>query len=131
MSPARVWWVAVRPATLAASVARVLAGTAIAVHEGGARPGAGIAALVIALAMQIGVNFANDYSDFIRGADTPGRVGPLRASAAGVVAPERVMWAAIASFGVAAAIGLVLSLFTDWRLVFVGAACLLAGWLYT
>ncbi len=58
-SPARVWWLALRPATLAASVAPVLAGTAVAVHEGGARPWAGIAALVIAIAMQIGVNLAN------------------------------------------------------------------------
>ena len=131
LSPARVWWLAVRPATLAASVAPVLAGTAVAVYEGGARPWAGIAALVIALAMQIGVNFANDYSDFVRGADTPRRVGPLRAAASGIVAPERVKWAAIAAFGVAGGTGLVLSLATDWRLLVVGAACLLAGWLYT
>jgi 1,4-dihydroxy-2-naphthoate octaprenyltransferase len=130
-SPKRVLWLAIRPATLAASVAPVLAGTAVAVHEGGARPWAGIAALVTALAMQIGVNLANDYSDFIRGADTPERIGPMRAAASGVIAPERVKWAAIASFGVAAVIGLVLSLATDWRLLFVGAACLLAGWLYT
>jgi 1,4-dihydroxy-2-naphthoate octaprenyltransferase len=86
---------------------------------------------VIGLAMQIGVNFANDYSDFVRGADTPRRVGPLRAAASGVVAPERVMWAAIVSFGFAGAAGLILSLATDWRLLLVGAACLLAGWLYT
>ena len=131
LSPARVWWLAMRPATLAASVAPVLAGTAVAVHEGGARPWAGIAALVIALAMQIGVNLANDYSDFVRGADTPLRIGPLRAAASGVVAPQRVKWAAIASFGVAGLVGLGLSLATDWRLLMVGAACLLAGWLYT
>ena len=131
LSPARVWWLAMRPATLAASVAPVLAGTAVAVHEGGARPWAGIAALVIALAMQIGVNLANDYSDFVRGADTPLRIGPLRAAASGVVAPQRVKWAAIASFGVAGLVGLGLSLATDWRLLIVGAACLLAGWLYT
>jgi 1,4-dihydroxy-2-naphthoate octaprenyltransferase len=130
-SPARIWWSAVRPATLAASVAPVLAGTAVAVHEGGARPWAGIAALVIAIAMQIGVNFANDYSDFVRGADTPRRIGPPRAASSGVVAPQRVKWAAIASFGVAGLTGLVLSLATDWRLLVVGAACLLAGWLYT
>jgi 1,4-dihydroxy-2-naphthoate polyprenyltransferase len=130
-SPARVWWLALRPATLAASVAPVLAGTAVAVHEGGARPWAGIAALVVGLAMQIGVNFANDYSDFVRGADTLQRVGPLRASASGVIAPARVRWAAIAAFAVAGVTGLVLSLATDWRLLLVGAACLLAGWLYT
>jgi 1,4-dihydroxy-2-naphthoate octaprenyltransferase len=130
-SPARVWWLALRPATVAAAVAPVLAGTAVAVHESGARPMAGVAALVIALALQVGVNLANDYSDFVRGADTPQRIGPLRAAASGVVAPEQVKWAAVAAFAVAGVTGLVLSLATDWRLVFVGAACLLAAWLYT
>jgi 1,4-dihydroxy-2-naphthoate octaprenyltransferase len=130
-SPARMWWLAIRPATLAASVAPVLAGTAVAVHEGGVRPWAGIAALVVSLAMQIGVNLANDYSDFVRGADTPRRVGPLRAAASGVIPPESVKWAAFASFAVAGVTGLVLSLATNWVLLLVGAACLLAGWLYT
>src|SRR6266852_3032464 len=131
VTPARAWWSAVRPATLAASVAPVLAGTAVAVHLGGIRPAAGLGALVVALAMQVGVNFANDYSDFVRGADTPRRVGPVRAASSGVVAPERVRWAAVVAFGVAGAVGLALSLATDWRLLVVGAACLLAGWLYT
>lgn len=130
-SPARVWWSAVRPATLAASVAPVLAGTAVAVHDGGVRTAAGLGALVVAVALQIGVNFANDYSDFVRGVDTPQRVGPLRASVSGVVKPGDVRWAAIAAFAVAAVVGLVVSLATDWRLLIVGAACLLAGWLYT
>src|SRR4029077_20311850 len=97
----------------------------------GIRPAAGFGALIVALAMQIGVNFANDYSDFVRGADTPRRVGPLRAAASGVVAPEQVRWAAVVAFGVAGVAGLALSLATDWRLLIVGAACLLAGWLYT
>jgi 1,4-dihydroxy-2-naphthoate octaprenyltransferase len=131
LTPARVWWSAVRPATLAASVAPVLAGTAVAIHEGGIRPAAGFGALVVALAIQIGVNFANDYSDFVRGADTPRRMGPVRAAASGVVAPEQVRLAALVAFGVAGIAGLVLSLSTDWRLLVVGAACLLAGWLYT
>jgi 1,4-dihydroxy-2-naphthoate polyprenyltransferase len=130
-SPAKVWWLALRPATLAAAVAPVLAGTAVAVHQSGARPLAGLAALVIALALQIGVNLANDYSDFVRGADTPQRIGPLRASASGVVAPDRVRLAAIAAFAVAGLTGLALSLAVDWRLLFVGAACILAAWLYT
>ena len=131
LTPARVWWSAVRPATLAASVAPVLAGTAIAVHEGGPRLGAGLLALVVGVAMQLGVNFANDYSDYARGADTPRRIGPLRAASSGVVPPDHVRWAAIAAFGVAAVAGLILSLSTDWRLLVAGAACLLAGWLYT
>jgi len=127
---ASVWWSAVRPATLAASAAPVLAGTAVAVHEGGADWAAGIAALVVALGLQLGVNFANDYSDFLRGADAI-RVGPVRAASSGVVPPEQVRLAAIAAFAIAATAGVALSLAVDWRLLIVGAACLLAGWLYT
>jgi len=130
LSAARVWWSAVRPATLAASVAPVLTGTAIAIHGGGARPAAGLAALVVALGIQLGVNFANDYSDFVRGADA-NRVGPVRAAASGIVRPDQVRWAAIAAFGVAGLVGLALSLAIDARLLVAGAACLLAGWLYT
>jgi 1,4-dihydroxy-2-naphthoate octaprenyltransferase len=130
LTPTRVWWSAVRPATLAASVAPVLAGTAIAVHEGGPRPGAGLLALLVGVAMQLGVNFANDYSDHVRGADRA-RVGPVRAASSGIVQPAYVKRAAIAAFAVAAVAGLVLSVITDARLLLVGLACLLAGWLYT
>ncbi|HET7420696.1 MAG TPA: 1,4-dihydroxy-2-naphthoate polyprenyltransferase [Candidatus Dormibacteraeota bacterium] len=119
-----------RPATLAASVAPVLSGTAIAVHEGGTRWAPGLGALVVAVSMQLGVNFANDYSDHVRGADAE-RVGPLRAASSGIVDPEHVRWAAVASFGVAGLAGLALSLAIDVRLLLAGAACLLAGWLYT
>lgn len=119
-----------RPATLAASIAPVLVGTVIAVHAGGARPWAGIGALGVSLAIQLGVNFANDYSDFVRGADAQ-RAGPLRAASSGIVKPAHVRGAAIAAFGIAGVIGLVLSLAVDLRLLVAGAACLLAGWLYT
>jgi len=129
-SAAQVWWSAVRPATLSASVAPVLVGTAIAIHQGGANLTAGLAALVVALALQLGVNFANDYSDFVRGADAA-RVGPMRASSSGVVAPDSVRWAAVGAFAVAGLAGLALSIEVDWRLLPVGAASLLAAWLYT
>ena len=119
-----------RPATLAASVAPVLTGTAIATQQGGVRWWAGAGALIIGLAIQLGVNFANDYSDFVRGADAQ-RVGPVRAASSGVVAPGQVRTAAVAAFGVAGLAGLILSLAIDPRLLVVGAACLLAGWLYT
>src|SRR5713226_4181571 len=131
LTPRAVWWSAVRPATLAASVAPVLAGTAIAIHQGSIRPFAGLGALVVAVCMQLGVNFANDYSDHRRGADSPARVGPVRAASSGLVPPSQVRGAAIAAFALAGAVGLVLSLATDWRLLIAGAACLLAGWLYT
>ena len=126
-----MWWIAARPATLAASVAPVLAGTAIAVHDGHVRALAGGAALLVAVAMQVGVNYANDYSDFVRGADSARRVGPLRAAASGVIPPGHVRLAAMAAFAFAAIVGLALSLATDWRLIPIGALCLLAGWLYT
>ena len=131
LTPRAVWWSAVRPATLAASVAPVLAGTAVAIHQGSIRPLAGLGALVVAVCMQLGVNFANDYSDHRRGADSPARVGPVRAASSGVVPPAQVRSAAIGAFGVSALVGVVLSLATDWRLLLAGAACLLAGWLYT
>ena len=131
LTPARLWWHATRPATLAASVAPVLVGVAIAVRDGRLRPGASALALVVGMAMQVGVNYANDYSDFRRGADTPKRVGPPRAAASGVIPPAQVRAAAFGAFGVAAAAGLLLSLTTDPRLLLVGAACILAGWLYT
>src|SRR5579859_869928 len=100
LTPARVWWSAARPATLAASVSPVLAGTAVAVHDGRVRTLPGLGALVVAVAIQVGTNYANDYSDFVRGADRR-RVGPLRAASSGLVPPGRVRWAAIAWFGVA------------------------------
>jgi 1,4-dihydroxy-2-naphthoate octaprenyltransferase len=112
-------------------VSPVLVGTAAALHEGSPRAGAGLAALMVAVAMQLGVNYANDYSDFVRGADTPRRRGPVRAAASGLVPPKRVRAAALAAFGVAAAVGLALSLATDWRLLFAGVLAVAAGWLYT
>ena len=130
VSAVRAWWSAVRPATLAASVAPVLTATAIAVHHGGVRWAAGVGALVVALAIQLGVNFANDYSDLVRGADRK-RVGPLRAASSGVVAPEDVRLAAIAAFGFAGVAGAAISLVFAWPLLLVGAACLAAAWLYT
>lgn len=131
LTPARVWWLASRPSTLAASVSPVLVGTACALHAGRPRLGAGLLALVVALAIQVGVNYANDYSDFRRGADTPRRRGPVRAAASGVVPAEQVKWAAIGAFAVAAVAGLVLSLATDWRLLIAGLLAILAAWLYT
>jgi 1,4-dihydroxy-2-naphthoate polyprenyltransferase len=130
-SAPRTWWLAARPATLAASVSPVLAGTAIAVHDQHVRTLPVLGALVVAIAMQVGVNYANDYADFVRGADTPKRVGPLRAAASGVVEPEHVRTAAIAAFGVAGAFGVAISLATDWRLILIGILAVAAGWLYT
>jgi len=108
----------------------VLVGTACAAGEGDVIAWRAIAAGVVALALPIGTNYANDYSDHVRGTDAA-RVGPVRAASSGVIAPARVRDAAIACFATAAAAGVVLSLAVDPRLLIVGAACLAAGWLYT
>jgi 1,4-dihydroxy-2-naphthoate octaprenyltransferase len=127
---ARVWWLAARPATLAVAVSSVLAGTAVAVHDGVVRTLPGLGALVVAIALQVGTNYANDYSDFVRGADRR-RVGPLRAASSGIVPAGHVRWAAVAAFGVAAVVGAAVALATSWVLLVLGALAVAAGWLYT
>jgi 1,4-dihydroxy-2-naphthoate octaprenyltransferase len=87
-------------------------------------------ALVVALALQVGVNYANDYSDGVRGSDTQ-RVGPVRLVAAGLAAPRQVLAAALCCFLVAGLAGLALAAVTSWWLVAVGAACIAAAWGYT
>jgi len=82
------------------------------------------------LAIQVGTNYANDYSDGIRGTDDA-RVGPLRLTATGLASPSAVKRAALAAFGLAGVVGLVLAWATSWWVLLIGAACLLAGWFYT
>ena len=130
LSPVRVWLLAARPATLGASVSPVVAGAAVAVHDHAFRAPLTLGALLVAVAMQVGVNYANDYSDHVRGADRR-RVGPIRAASSGLVPPGHVRLAAVAAFTVAAAAGLAVSLATDWRLLILGALAVAAGWLYT
>jgi 1,4-dihydroxy-2-naphthoate octaprenyltransferase len=91
---------------------------------------AAVAALVVALGLQIGVNYANDYSDGVRGTDTK-RAGPMRLTASGVAAPAAVRNAAAAAFGVAAVAGLALAIAVDLRLLLVGAVAIAAAVLYT
>jgi 1,4-dihydroxy-2-naphthoate octaprenyltransferase len=127
---------------LPAAIVPVVVGTALAwaVAHRGLGAGAGgvpglvwwraAGALVVALGVQVGTNYANDYSDGVRGTDT-GRVGPVRLVASGLMSPRVVLGAALVSFAVAAAAGLALAATTSWWLVPVGAACIAAGWLYT
>ena len=124
------WIEGARPRTLPAAVAPVLVGTGAAAAAGDARPARALLALVVSLALQVAVNYANDYSDGIRGTDTQ-RVGPLRLVGSGVSSPAAVKRAALAAFAVAAATGLVLAALTTWWLVAIGAAAMLAAWFYT
>ncbi|HEX8134373.1 MAG TPA: 1,4-dihydroxy-2-naphthoate polyprenyltransferase, partial [Actinomycetes bacterium] len=112
-----VWVRGARPRTLVAAICPVLVGTAAAAAEGPLVAWRALAALVVALALQVGVNYANDYSDGVRGTDTPARVGPTRLVAAGLAAPAAVRRAAALAFAVAAAAGLALAVAVDLRLL--------------
>ena len=105
-------------------------GSVVAVGEGGATWWSVPMAAVVALALQIGVNYANDYSDGVRGVDDS-RVGPLRLVGSGLASARSVKTAAFTAFAVAASAGLVLAASTSWWLLAVGAASILAGWFYT
>jgi len=129
----QIWILGARLRTLPAAIMPVMVGSACA----GAFEGAdtkrwtfALLALVVSLALQVGVNYANDYSDGVRGTDEK-RVGPLRLVGSGLVAPEVVKRAAFIAFGVAAVAGLLIALATSLWLVVVGVACIGAGWLYT
>jgi 1,4-dihydroxy-2-naphthoate polyprenyltransferase len=125
---AGVWIAGARPRTLGASIAPVLVGTAAAVSPTWPRA---LACLVVALALQVGVNYANDYSDGVRRVDTAARVGPVRLTASGLASPGRVRAAAVLSFGIAGAVGAVLALLTSPWLLVIGAAAIGAAILYS
>jgi 1,4-dihydroxy-2-naphthoate octaprenyltransferase len=124
------WLAGARPRTLPAAISPVLAGTGIAAYDDDLVWWKALLALVVALALQVGVNYANDYSDGIRGTDAE-RVGPMRLVGSGTASPGAVKRAAFLAFGVAAVAGLVLAATTAWWLVAVGALCVVAAWLYT
>lgn len=126
-----IWIAAARPRTLPAAVAPVLVGTALAWHEQALVWPAALACLGFALLVQIGTNFANDYYDHIKGADTAERVGPRRAVASGLVAPEVMKSAMMIVFMFAFIVGLSLLNYGGWPLLVVGVASILCGVAYT
>jgi 1,4-dihydroxy-2-naphthoate octaprenyltransferase len=130
VAEARVWLAGTRPRTLPAAVVPVLIGSGVAFGYGRFSWWRALLALVVALALQVGVNFANDYSDGVRGSDER-RVGPVRLVAAGLAPPRQVLLAACSCFLVAGLAGLALALVTSWWLVAVGVFCIAAAWLYT
>ncbi len=149
MSPFRIWMMAARPRTLPAAVAPVLVGTAAAyfvienaqtaiaeaVRVSADDPAinwlAFAAALVGSILIQIGTNLANDYSDAKRGADTADRLGPVRVTSAGLVAPKRVLHATWIAFGLAALTGIYLATVAGPEIIAIGLLSILAGVLYT
>jgi 1,4-dihydroxy-2-naphthoate octaprenyltransferase len=126
------WVAGARPRTLPAAVVPVAVGAGVAIGTGGADVvwWRVVVALVVSLLLQIGVNFANDYSDGVRGTDDV-RVGPMRLVASGTASPTAVKKAALACLGLAAVAGLALAATTSWWLLVVGLAAILAAWGYT
>ena len=122
------WIIGARPRTLPAAIAPVLVATAYAGSNW--EPVRALSALLVSLALQIGVNYANDYSDGIRGTDDS-RVGPVRLTASGLASPKSVRTAALISFLFAALIGLTLAAVTSWWVTLVGALAINAAWGYT
>ena len=122
------WLAGARPRTLPAAIAPVLVATSLAASDADFAMAA--LALIVSLALQVGVNYANDYSDGIKGTDD-NRVGPTRLVASGLASAKSVKQAAFISFAIAAVVGLVLAVFTSLWLIAVGAAAIFAAWTYT
>ncbi len=128
MTTREQWIAGARPKTLPAAIAPVLVGTAFAGYN--ATVLHTFLALIVALALQVGVNYANDYSDGIKGTDAD-RVGPMRLVGSGAATAKDVKSAAFISFAIAAIAGLILASRTSWLLIILGAICILAAWTYT
>ncbi len=125
------WILAFRPKTLSAAVAPVLIGTAMAYGNGVHDLAMALVALFAALTIQIGTNLANDYFDYLKGADTPERVGPTRVTQAGLIAPRAVRNAMILVFALSALACLVLVLHAGWPILVIGVLSILSGIFYT
>jgi len=130
MATAGQWLEGARPRTLPNAIAPVLVGTGAAAALDGAVWWKALLALIVALSLNIGVNYANDYSDGVRGTDDD-RVGPMRLVGSGLASPGAVKRAAFACFGVGAVAGLVLAVTSAWWLLLVGVVCILGAWYYT
>lgn len=119
-----------RPKTLNAAIAPVLIGSSLAIAEENWSWITVLACLIVSLALQVGVNYANDYSDGIKGTDEK-RVGPIRLVGQKIASPKSVLIAALASFGVAGVAGIYVASQSSWWLIAVGAACIALAWFYT
>lgn len=128
---ARAWLLASRPATLTAALAPVAVGTACALHAGGLRVGPALAALLGAVLIQLGTNYANDVFDFEKGADTAERLGPLRVTQAGLLRPQEVRRGMALAFLLAACAGLYLAFAAGPLVIAIGVASILSGVAYT
>ncbi len=120
-----------RPKTLAAAIVPVIVGTAVAIAEGAFSAGPALAALLGASLIQIGTNFANDYFDHVKGADTEDRLGPTRVTQSGLISPQAVRRATALTFGASALVGAYLIWLGGWPILAIGVASILSGLAYT
>ncbi|HOA23147.1 MAG TPA: 1,4-dihydroxy-2-naphthoate polyprenyltransferase [Aggregatilineales bacterium] len=127
----QAWLLAARPKTLPAAVAPVLVGTAVALHDNAFRALPALAAMLGALLLQIGVNIANDYFDYVRGVDQPDRTGPTRVTQSGLIAPARVRLGMVVVFGLAVLVGVYLVIAAGWPVLVIGIASILAALAYS
>ncbi len=131
LTPFQIWLLAARPKTLPAAAAPVIVGTAVAISQGVFTFLPALAALLAALLIQIGANFANDVFDFKKGADTTERLGPMRVTQAGLLSPQQVMTGMWLAFGLSVLIGLYLVFIGGWPIVVIGILSILSGIAYT
>ena len=131
MNMLQIWWLAIRPRTLPAAAAGVAMGSALAWHDGSFQLLPALAALLVALLLQIGSNVANDVFDFERGADTAERLGPVRVTQAGYLTPTQVKTGMFVIFAFAAFLGLYLATLRGWTVIWLGAAAILSAVAYT
>lgn len=127
----KTWVMAIRPKTLTAGLVPVMVGTALAFGDGVSRWMPALAALVGAMLIQIGTNLTNDYYDFRKGADTHERLGPVRVTQSGLIAPQTVLAGAALSFGLAVLSGTYLVAVGGWPIVAIGLLSVLCGFAYT
>ena len=129
--PLRTWVLAARPPTLTAALAPVAVGVAVALRHDTFRAGPAFAALLGAIAIQVGANFANDLSDFRRGADAEGRLGPMRVTQQGLLTERQVVAGVYAAFSLATLAGLYLTWVAGWPVIAIGLGSMLGAVLYT
>jgi len=131
LSPFQIWVLAIRPKTLPAAASPVILGSALALRDDQFQFSLAIATLLCALLLQIGANLANDVFDYYRGADTPGRLGPVRVTQAGLLKPGQVVMGMWVVFSVAALIGIYLALNAGWPVLIIGLFAILTAITYT
>ncbi len=131
ISKRQAWILATRPKTLPAAAGPVLVGSALAFSDGLFTLLPALAAMLGALLLQIGSNFANDYFDFFKGVDTDERLGPTRVTATGLITPAELRWGMVIVFGLSALVGLYLIFVGGWPILAIGVAAIVAAIAYT